>query len=93
VATPIAGTLIAPTSASAPESTPEPEPAPIAANAADIDTATLTQIESLVARATKSHAWASAHDYFITRFEGGVLQYALECLVQAEREAEQPAAA
>ncbi|MBK5965800.1 hypothetical protein CCR95_17370, partial [Thiocystis minor] len=87
-------TPTAPTRASDPEATPEPEPeaTPVAANEADIDAATRTQIESLVTRATKSHAWASAHDYFITRFEGGILQFALERLVQAEREAEPQAA-
>ncbi|WP_363184561.1 recombinase RecT [uncultured Thiocystis sp.] len=94
VATPVVATPTAPTRARDPEATPEPEPeaTPVAANEADIDAATLTQIKSLVTRATKSHAWASAHDYFITRFEGGVLQFALERLVQAERDAEPQAA-
>lgn len=84
-------------SATAPEQTQEPEDeseaAVPSAEPVTINDATLTQINGLVARAAKSHAWASAHDYFADRFQGDTLQFALEQLCKAEREAEQRQAA
>ena len=51
------------------------------------------QVRSLVERASKSRAWASAEEYFRRRFQGADLEYALEALAQAERETNEHAEA
>lgn len=45
------------------------------------------QVESLVERAARSRAWASASEYFRKRFQGTDLDYALAELAQAEQDA------
>ena len=45
------------------------------------------QVDSLVERAARSRAWASASEYFRRRFNGADLDYALAELAQAEQEA------
>lgn len=83
---PIDGDLVV-LSETAPPSHPTP-PEPSAAHPAvpKLDEATLSQIEGLVLRATKSRAWASAQDYFKGRFQGEVLAYALTELDRAQQE-------
>jgi phage recombination protein Bet len=51
------------------------------------------QVHSLVERAAKSRAWASATEYFRRRFQGPDLEYALKELVLAEQDATLPAQA
>ena len=91
---PIDGDLVV-MSESVPPSRPAHPPTPNAANPGvpDLDEATLSQIEGLVIRATKSRAWASAHEYFKTRFQGEVLAYALGELDRAQEETLAPAQA
>jgi phage recombination protein Bet len=47
----------------------------------------MEQIQSLIERAARSRAWASASEYFRRRFNGADLDYALAELAQAEQEA------
>ena len=91
---PIDGDLVV-MNESVPPSRPASQPAPSSANPGvpDLDEATLSQIEGLVIRATKSRAWASAHEYFKTRFQGEVLAYALGELDRAQEETLAPAQA
>ena len=58
----------------------EAEPTPISPEV-------IQQVESLVERASRSRAWASAQEYFRKRFQGADLAYALGELDQAEHEA------
>ena len=51
------------------------------------------QVESLVERAARSRAWASASEYFRKRFTGTDLAYALNELALAEQDAAQQAQA
>jgi phage recombination protein Bet len=87
----IDGDLVAMTVAApaVPEGRPEearPEAAAEHEAAPELDTETLTQIEGLIIRAAKSRAWASAQDYFKSRFDGPVLAHALAELNRAEQE-------
>ncbi|NEX19852.1 phage recombination protein Bet [Thiorhodococcus mannitoliphagus] len=70
-----------------------PDREPTAAAIPTLDEATLSQIEGLIQRATKSRAWASAQDYFQQRFQGEILRYALAELARAEQDDRQAAQA
>lgn len=86
---PIDGELVAMTVAVPATASPvatAPPNGPSEAVPPDLDEATLSQIEGLILRATKSRAWASAQDYFKGRFQGEVLAYALAELDRAEQE-------
>ena len=73
-ATPVEAELV-------PEKASQTSPSPA------INPEVIEQIASLVERAAKSRAWASAEEYFRRRFQGVDLEYALEALVRAERDA------
>ncbi|MBK1717190.1 phage recombination protein Bet [Thiocystis violacea] len=91
---PIDGELVALTAAvPAPGAPPRLTPAPDIPVVAQIDEATLSQIEGLIVRATKSRAWASAQDYFKGRYQGEVLAYALAELDRAQQETQASAQA
>jgi phage recombination protein Bet len=53
----------------------------------------MEQIHSLIERAARSRAWASASEYFRRRFNGADLDYGLAELAQAEQDAAQEAQA
>ena len=70
----------------------EAEKKPVAPTPA-VSAEVVTQVESLVERASRSRAWASASEYFHKRFQGADLAYALAELAQAEQESAQAAQA
>ncbi|MBK1720117.1 recombinase RecT [Thiocystis violacea] len=81
----IDGDLVAVTMAAVPTASAPSASESTASAVPDLDETTLAQIEGLLARATNSRAWASAHDYFVSRFQGEALEYALGQLTLAER--------